>query len=247
MPHRHSRWTPKSILALRHYDLTDVPARRDRGRHRRTGRAAAGDGVRHRVGLSPQAGIYCAIVTGLHHFRARRIARSRLAGPPAPSSSSSPASSRVRRLRPVHVHDDGGRHAGAPGRHRPGSAVRFIPRPVVVGFTNGIAVLIASTQIRDFFGLQFEECPATSRPRMMAIGEHPTPSLRWRAVGVLSLATIVSSRPLRAEGARYVVALVAGTRGGVWVFNLPVETVGSTVRRHALRPAVVAFQSSAPC
>jgi SulP family sulfate permease len=35
-----------------------------------------------------------------------------------------------------------------------GSAVRFIPRPVVVGFTNGIAVLIASTQIRDFFGLQ---------------------------------------------------------------------------------------------
>src|SRR6187399_1385812 len=34
-----------------------------------------------------------------------------------------------------------------------GSAVRFIPRPVVVGFTNGIAVLIASTQIRDLFGI----------------------------------------------------------------------------------------------
>src|SRR5665213_1900302 len=35
-----------------------------------------------------------------------------------------------------------------------GSAVRFIPRPVVVGFTNGIAVIIASTQIKDFFGLK---------------------------------------------------------------------------------------------
>src|SRR5277367_1771672 len=34
-----------------------------------------------------------------------------------------------------------------------GTAVRFIPRPVVIGFTNGIAVLIASTQIKDFFGL----------------------------------------------------------------------------------------------
>ena len=40
-----------------------------------------------------------------------------------------------------------------------GSAVRFIPRPVVVGFTNGIAVLIASTQIRDFFGLHHRYRP----------------------------------------------------------------------------------------
>ena len=37
-----------------------------------------------------------------------------------------------------------------------GSAVKFIPRPVVVGFTNGIAVLIASTQIRDFFGVAID-------------------------------------------------------------------------------------------
>ncbi len=35
-----------------------------------------------------------------------------------------------------------------------GSAVKFIPRPVVVGFTNGIAVTIASTQLRDFFGIR---------------------------------------------------------------------------------------------
>jgi SulP family sulfate permease len=45
-----------------------------------------------------------------------------------------------------------------------GSAVRFIPRPVVVGFTNGIAVLIASTQIRDLLGLRLDRCPATLRP-----------------------------------------------------------------------------------
>src|SRR5437016_13166479 len=40
-----------------------------------------------------------------------------------------------------------------------GSAVKFIPRPVVVGFTNGIAVIIASTQIKDFFGLQTGPLP----------------------------------------------------------------------------------------
>ena len=40
-----------------------------------------------------------------------------------------------------------------------GTAVKYIPRPVVIGFTNGIAVLIASTQIKDFFGLQTEKVP----------------------------------------------------------------------------------------
>src|SRR3954469_8861707 len=40
-----------------------------------------------------------------------------------------------------------------------GTAVRFIPRPVVVGFTNGIAVLIASTQLRDFLGLRMPDVP----------------------------------------------------------------------------------------
>ena len=40
-----------------------------------------------------------------------------------------------------------------------GTAVKFIPRPVVIGFTNGIGVLIASTQIRDFFGLQVTPIP----------------------------------------------------------------------------------------
>src|SRR5712675_11034 len=38
-----------------------------------------------------------------------------------------------------------------------GSAVKYIPRPVVVGFTNGIAVLIASTQIKDFFGIKVDK------------------------------------------------------------------------------------------
>src|SRR6185503_19082999 len=50
-----------------------------------------------------------------------------------------------------------------------GSAIRFIPRPVVVGFTNGIAVLIASTQIRDFLGLKMASVPSEFLPRMRAL------------------------------------------------------------------------------
>src|SRR6188474_2115475 len=47
-----------------------------------------------------------------------------------------------------------------------GSAVKFIPRPVVIGFTNGIAVLIASTQIRDFLGLTTASAPGEFGARM---------------------------------------------------------------------------------
>src|SRR5205823_14552942 len=53
-----------------------------------------------------------------------------------------------------------------------GAAVKFIPRPIVVGFTNGIAVLIASTQIKDFFGLRLEKTPGDFVPRMAALASH---------------------------------------------------------------------------
>ena len=53
-----------------------------------------------------------------------------------------------------------------------GAVVKFLPRPVVVGFTNGIAVLIASTQIKDFFGLKIEQVPGEFLGRMEAIIWH---------------------------------------------------------------------------
>ena len=51
-----------------------------------------------------------------------------------------------------------------------GTAVKFIPRPVVVGFTNGIAVIIASTQIKDFFGLKIDKVPGDFLARMDGAG-----------------------------------------------------------------------------
>ena len=53
-----------------------------------------------------------------------------------------------------------------------GTAVKFIPRPVVVGFTNGIAVLIASTQIKDFFGIKVDKVPGEFLARMEVLGRN---------------------------------------------------------------------------
>ena len=52
-----------------------------------------------------------------------------------------------------------------------GSAVKFIPQPVVIGFTNGIAVLIASTQIRDLFGLRMTSVPTDFVARGRALAD----------------------------------------------------------------------------
>src|SRR6202171_3349474 len=55
-----------------------------------------------------------------------------------------------------------------------GTAVKFIPRPVVVGFTNGIAVIIASTQVKDFFGLKIDKVPGefAARVETLALSFH---------------------------------------------------------------------------
>lgn len=108
-----------------------------------------------------------------------------------------------------------------------GSAVRFIPRPVVVGFTNGIAVLIASTQIKDFFGLQIEKVPGEFAGRVYALAEHAgtaTLTSSLLAVGALALLIVFRRYLPKVPGA--IVALVLGTLVVV-VFGLPVETIGS--------------------
>jgi SulP family sulfate permease len=76
-----------------------------------------------------------------------------------------------------------------------GSAVKFIPRPVVVGFTNGIAVIIASTQIKDFFGLKVDKVPGEFLARMETLVRNfRTLSLSETGLGVLALAVIITLR-----------------------------------------------------
>src|SRR6202166_3362604 len=71
-----------------------------------------------------------------------------------------------------------------------GTAVKFIPRPVVVGFTNGIAVIIASTQIKDFFGLKIDKVPGDFVSRILILA-HNSPSFSPTETALASSALIV--------------------------------------------------------
>ena len=108
-----------------------------------------------------------------------------------------------------------------------GSAVKFIPRPVVVGFTNGIAVLIASTQIRDFFGLTVETVPTEFLPRLQVVASGFgtwSPFATALAVGAVAIIVVANRVSRRIPGA--IVALCIGTVV-VFAFGLPVETIGT--------------------
>jgi sulfate permease, SulP family len=108
-----------------------------------------------------------------------------------------------------------------------GQAVKFIPRPVVLGFTNGIALLIASTQIKDFLGLKLAGNPSEFFERMGAIAEALSsvdPLAVGLATGSLAVVLLVPRWIPRLPGS--IVALLAGT-AAVAAFGLPVETIGS--------------------
>jgi SulP family sulfate permease len=108
-----------------------------------------------------------------------------------------------------------------------GQAVKFIPRPVVLGFTNGIALLIASTQIKDFLGLTLTGNPSEFFERMALVWEG-LPTVNWTATAIavasLALILLVPKRFPRVPGS--IVALFAGTAIAA-VFPLDVETIGS--------------------
>src|ERR1700757_388105 len=108
-----------------------------------------------------------------------------------------------------------------------GTAVKFIPRPVVVGFTNGIAVIMASTQIKDFFGLKVDKVPGEFLARMEVLARNfRTLAPLETGLGVLALAPIIVFARYMKKVPGYIVALFVGT-AIVALFKLPVETIGT--------------------
>jgi SulP family sulfate permease len=108
-----------------------------------------------------------------------------------------------------------------------GNAVKFIPRPVVLGFTNGIALLIASTQIKDLLGLRVSTMPSEFFSRMAVLGA-ALPTVNTAAAGIAlgGLAVILVVPRLWPRMPGSIVAVVLATLA-VAVFGLPVETIGS--------------------
>jgi len=108
-----------------------------------------------------------------------------------------------------------------------GKAVKFIPRMVVIGFTNGISILIASTQVKDFFGLRTGAVPSQFLPRMRLLASHFA-SVNPAALGLgfATLAIILILPRINKRIPPSIVALVVCTAVSV-IFHLPVETIGS--------------------
>ena len=108
-----------------------------------------------------------------------------------------------------------------------GTAVKYIPRPVTIGFTNGIAVLIASTQIKDFLGLTTPPVPSEFLPRIGMLLRYAG-TVRWQTVAVaaLSLAIILFWPRVTRRVPGSIIALVLTTAAAA-IFRLPIETIGS--------------------
>ena len=108
-----------------------------------------------------------------------------------------------------------------------GNAVKYIPRPIVIGFTNGIALLIALTQVKDFFGLAAREVPGEFFQRVKVLAEYmPTLDATTLVLGAISLAIILLAPRWMPRIPGTIVALFAGT-AAVVALHLPVATIGS--------------------
>jgi sulfate permease, SulP family len=114
------------------------------------------------------------------------------------------------------------------GLLRLGTYIKFIPFPVTVGFTAGIAVIIAASQIKDLFGLTLRERePAEFVPKLQALAS-AADTFNVTAVGIAvgTIAIILLLRKFRPHWPGLLIAVVAASLAA-WLFNLPVETISS--------------------
>ena len=223
----NENWLPKSVLFMRTYDrhkfLLDLVAGVT------VGLVALPLAMAFAIasGLTPQAGIYCAIVTGFL-ISALGGSKTQIGGPTGAFVVV------VAGIVAVHGVDGlfmctvmAGLLLVIMGVTGLGTAVKFIPRPVVIGFTNGIAVLIASTQVKDFFGLHLDKVPGVFWLRMEELARSfHTLSFEATALAVFTLLTLIICRGLSARIPGPIVALLLAT-SAVYFFKLPVETIGT--------------------
>jgi SulP family sulfate permease len=176
-------------------------------------------------GVAPQAGIYCAVVAGFL-ISALGGSKTQIGGPTGAFVVV------VAGIVAKHGIDGlfmctmmAGLFLMLLGVTGLGTAIKYIPRPVVIGFTNGIAVLIASTQIKDFFGLQIEKVPGEFLDRMKTLAQHSnTDSGTAVAMSCASLAVIIILMCFAKRVPGSILALFGGT-AIAWGFHLSLEPV----------------------
>jgi sulfate permease, SulP family len=221
------RWTPKSFLALREYSAKAFTADLTAGVT--VGLVALPLAMAFAIasGAPPEAGLYTAVVAGFA-ISALGGSRCQIGGPTGAfvviifgilaryGANGLLICTMMAGVMLILL--------GATGL---GMAVKFIPRPVIVGFTNGIAILIASTQIKDFFGLRTGPVPGDFYGRMEVLARAAgTVSLETTAFAAAALVLIVLLGRYTRKIPGYIVALLLGT-ALVYVLHPHVETIGS--------------------
>ena len=225
--HIDDRWLPKSIICLREYSLNKFG--KDVIAGITVGLVALPLAMAFSIasGLTPQAGIYCAMVTGFL-ISALGGSKTQIGGPTGAFVVV------VAGIVTVHGIDGlfmctvmAGILLVVLGVTGMGSAVKFIPRPVVVGFTNGIAVLIASTQIKDFFGLHLDKVPGEFWLRIKAlIAASPSWSPKATLLAVATMAVMIGCRAVSNRIPGPIVAMLGATLAA-FLLKLPLETIGT--------------------
>lgn len=115
----------------------------------------------------------------------------------------------------------------AAGLLRLGSFVKYVPYPVVTGFTAGIAVILFSSQIKDLFGLSIEKVPGEFIDKWMTFFEfRETVHMPTLGVAMITLCTILLIRRYRPHWPNFLISVVLGA-SLVYFFKMPVHTIGS--------------------
>lgn len=113
------------------------------------------------------------------------------------------------------------------GLLRLGTLMKYMPQPVITGFTAGIAVSIFSSQVKDVLGLRMESVPAEFFARWSAYARHiATTQPAAVVLAVLGLAIIIALRRWKPNWPGFLIALLVCT-GVCIAFAMPAETIGS--------------------
>jgi SulP family sulfate permease len=223
-----TKWLPKSVQALKGYTRADLAADATSGIT--VGLVALPLAMAFGIssGVTPQAGIYTAVIAGFL-ISALGGSRTQIGGPTGAFVvviAAIIARHGLSGLLTVTM------MAGVIlmflGFTGLGNAVKYIPRPVVIGFTNGIAVLIASTQLKDFLGLRVSaKVPSEFIERMRFIIENLNRAdLTAIVLALASLAVILIVPRFTRRIPGSIIAMLGATTC-VALLGLPVETIGS--------------------
>ncbi len=113
------------------------------------------------------------------------------------------------------------------GLMRLGTYIKYIPQPVTTGFTTGIAVLIFSTQVKDFFGLSIKNVPSEFLEKWDSYIHHfssidPVVTI----IGVVTVATIITARKIYPRIPAHFIAIFL-VSVITWYLGLDIQTIGS--------------------